>query len=438
MPAAEATPNDSRAVRKAEEVAESLRRVPSNVMRWLRMLYLSNGFAVGALYGFVPVLLLSKGFEPALIGLATSLGSVAYSFALPAWGHVGDILTGPRRALQLACIPAAVFALGLSAPLPVVAVIACLVIISAGGGPTAALTDAMAMPILANSPREYSRLRLLSSFGGAAMAIGCGLLYSRTGYVAAPFVYVVTMGLMIYSAQKVPLGRDSERRRKASGELEVRVHSTPARGRFGSVGEALSGRPRLLAVLASVLLIFIGFMAAATYISVRISDLGGGPVEVGLSNGFAWGAEVPGLILAGWLVSRVGLRPVLAVAAVGFAVCLASWIFLVDAGPILFTRFISGVFFGGIIITFVLTIAQLLPAGLQSTGQTLFQAAAFGLAAVVANLVGGVLYSAAGPLGVFGGGAICTLAGGALGLVAVPKVLRVPTTMVPEPLPLSV
>ena len=438
MSAAEATPNDSRAVRKAEEVAESLRRVPSNVMRWLRMLYLSNGFAVGALYGFVPVLLLSKGFDPALIGLTMGLGSVAYSFALPAWGHMGDILTGPRRALQLACIPAAVFALGLSAPLPIVAVIACLVIVTAGGGPTAALTDAMAMPILANASREYSRLRLLSSFGGAAMAIVCGLLYSRTGYVAAPFVYVATVALMIYSAQKVPLGRDSERRRKAGGELEVRVHSTPARGRFGSVGEALSGRPRLLAVLASVLLIFIGFMAAATYISVRISDLGGGPVEVGLSNGVAWGAEVPGLILAGWLVPRVGLRPVLAVAAVGFAVCLASWIFFVDAGPILFTRFISGVFFGGILITFVLTIAQLLPAGLQSTGQTLFQAAAFGLAAVVANLVGGVLYSVAGPLGVFGGGAICTLAGGALGLVALPKVLTVPTSGVPEPLPLSV
>jgi MFS_1 like family len=294
------------------------------------------------------------------------------------------------------------------------------------------------MPILANSPREYSRLRLLSSFGGAAMAIVCGLLYSRTGYVAAPFVYVVTMGLMIFSAHKVPLGRDSERRRNVRGELEGRAHSTPARGRFGSAGEALSGRPRLLAVLASVLLIFIGFMAAATYISVRISDLGGGPMEVGLSNGLAWGAEVPGLILAGWLVSRVGLRPVLAVAAVGFAVCLTSWIFFVDAGPILFTRFISGVFFGGILITFVLTIAQLLPAGLQATGQTLFQAAAFGVAAVVANLLGGVLYSVAGPLGVFGGGAICILAGGALGLVAVPKVLTVPTSGVPEPLPLSV
>src|ERR1035437_6546396 len=182
-------------------------------MRWLRMLYLSNGFAVGALYGFVPVLLLAKGFDPALIGLTTSLGSVAYSFALPAWGHVGDVLTGPRRALQLACIPAAIFAVGLSAPLPVVLLIVCQVVISAGGGPTSALTDAMAMPILANSPREYSRLRLLSSFGGAAMSVVCGLVYSRTGYLAAPAIYLLTVGLMILSAHKVSLGRDSKRHR---------------------------------------------------------------------------------------------------------------------------------------------------------------------------------------------------------------------------------
>jgi MFS family permease len=426
-----------RPVRHGDEAASGGRPLESISMRWLRMLYLSNGFAVGALYGFVPVLLLSKGFDPAMIGLTTSLGSLAYSFALPAWGHVGDILTGPRRALQLACIPAAVFALGLSAPLPVVAVIVCQIVISAGAGPTSALTDAMAMPVLANASREYSRLRLLSSFGAAIMAIVCGLVYSRTGYLAAPVIYLFTLGMMIFSAQMVPLGRDSERHRKARGALEGRAHSTPARGRFGSVGEALSGRPRLLAVLASVLLVFIGVMAAATYISVRIADLGGDAVEIGLSNGLAWGAEVPGLVLAGWLVPRVGLRPVLAVSAAGFAVCLASWIVLVDAGPILFTRLLSGVFFGGILVTFVLTMAQLLPWPLQATGQTLFQAVAFGIAAVLANLVGGILYSVAGPLGVFGGGAACALAGGALGFLALPEVLTAGTPPVPEPMPLG-
>lgn len=155
---------------------------------------------------------------------------------------------------------------------------------------------------------------------------------------------------------------------------------------------------------------------------------------MGLSNGIAWGAEVPGLIMAGWFVTRFGLRPVLALAAAGYAACVASFIVLVDPAPILFARLLSGVFFGLILVAFVLSIAQLLPGRLQATGQTLFQAAAFGVAAVVANLLGGILYSVAGPLGVFGGGAACALAGGALGFVVLPRVLTARTPPVPEPM----
>jgi hypothetical protein len=67
-------------------------------------------------------------------------------------------------------------------------------------------------------------------------------------------------GLMVLSAQKVPLGRDSERHQKARVLLpeSSRIRAR-ARGRFGSVGEALSDRPRLVAVLTSVLLVFDRF-----------------------------------------------------------------------------------------------------------------------------------------------------------------------------------
>jgi MFS family permease len=125
-------------------------------MRWLRILYLSSGLSFGALYGFMTVLLRSKGFEPALIGLATGLGALGYSIALPAWGHIGDIVSGSRRTLQMACMLAAPFAVALAAPLPVFGVILCVVVISAGAGPALALTDAMAVPALSDASRQYS------------------------------------------------------------------------------------------------------------------------------------------------------------------------------------------------------------------------------------------------------------------------------------------
>ena len=389
-------------------------------MRWLRALYVSNGLAIGALYGFVPVLLQSRGFPPALIGLTTGLGSLVYAIALPAWGHMGDIVSGPRRTLQLACLPAAIFALGLSAPIPVVGIMFCQLAVSASGGPTLALTDAMAVPALSDASRQYSRLRLLTSLGAAGAAVGGGFLYAQTGYLAAPVVYFVTMMATATCAMFVPLGRDSERRRIARRATEGHVEVAPERGRFGSVGEAFKIQPRLVGVLASVTLIFLGCMSAATYITIRISDLGGGPAEVGLANGLASVAEVPGLMLAGWLVRRIGMRTILSVSAVGFAACMFSWVVLVEPGPILATRFASGVFFGGIFFSFVLTMARLLPTRLQATGQTLFQAACFGIAAIVANLGGGILYAVGGALGVFGVGGVCTIVGALLGLAVLP------------------
>jgi len=407
-------------------------------MRWLRALYLSNGLAVGALFGFIPVLLQSKGFDPALVGVTTSLGSLAFAVALPVWGHLGDVVSGPRRALQIACLPAGVIALGLSLPMPVLAIIACQVMFSASGAPTMALADAMAVPVMADPSREYSRLRLLSSVGAGGGGIIFGLIYSVTGYMAAPVMYALIMAATIVCAQFISHGRDSERHRKARGEHDGRPPGAPIRGRFGSVGETFVVRPRLLAVFASVTLVFIGVMASSTFIGLRISDLGGGAVEVGFANGIGSAAEIPGLILAGWLVARFGARPVVAVCAIGFAACLASWIVITDAVPILITRAISGVFFSGFFLAFVLTISAMLPPRLQSTGQTLLQSTCFGLSAILANLLGGILYQVAGPLGVFGGAALCAVVGGLMALVALPAIAQAPDesgvpTMVPLP-----
>jgi MFS family permease len=405
------------------------------MMRWLRALYASNGVAYGSLYGFVPVLLQSRGFDPALVGLTTSLGSFAFTMALPAWGHIGDVVSGPRRTLQLACIPAALLALGLGAPIPMWAIIVCEVIVSAGGAPAMALTDAMAMPVLEDASREYARLRLLTSLTAASTSVICGFVYAQFGYLVAPLIYIGGMAITIVCAQGVPHGRDSERRRHARALIDGLTHEVPHRGRFGSVGEAFKINPRLAAVLVSVTFVFFGVMATGTYITLRISDLGGGPVEVGMVNGIGCAAEIPGLVIAGLLVARFGARSVLGVSAIGFAACMLSWIVLVDAGPILATRFVSGIFFSGIFVSYVLTIATMLPPRLQSTGQTLLQASCFGIGAILANLIGGVLYGAVGAEGVFGVGAVCAVIGGAIGFVVLPTE-PVTVVVVPAPAPI--
>jgi MFS family permease len=88
------------------------------------------------------------------------------------------------------------------------------------------------------------------------------------------------------------------------------------------------------------------------------------------------------------------------------------------------SRIVTGVAFSGVVVGVVMTIAVLLPADLQATGQALFQTTAFGVAAVIANVVGGLLYESFGHAVLFGLGAVLAVAAAAVGWLAFPHAYR--------------
>ncbi len=69
----------------------------------------------------------------------------------------------------------------------------------------------------------------------------------------------------------------------------------------------------------------------------------------------------------------------------------------------------------------VLTIATLLPDRLQGTGQSLYQTTAFGMAAIIANVGGGLVYGTQGYAAVFGLAAIAGVLAMIVGLLALPR-----------------
>ena len=62
---------------------------------------------------------------------------------------------------------------------------------------------------------------------------------------------------------------------------------------------------------------------------------------------------------------------------------------------------LTGFAFAGVVVASALTLGALLPTELQATGQALLQTVAFGVAAVIANLGGGIMYATAGPAPLF-------------------------------------
>ena len=131
------------------------------------------------------------------------------------------------------------------------------------------------------------------------------------------------------------------------------------------------------------------------------------------------------MLAAGGIVARVGLRGLFTIGTIMYVVSFASWAVAHSTALIMASRVLTGFAFAGVIVAVVLTIATLLPADLQATGQALFQTTAFGLASIVANFVGGFLYSTFGHSAVFGLGAVLAAVAAIGGWLVLPRRLGV-------------
>jgi len=390
-------------------------------MRAIRAVFLTNGVSLGVFFPFTAVILSTRGFSAVEIGVISAISSAAFTIAVPAWGHLADVVLGRRTALVISTLTAAGAVLLAGAPIPVLAVAACFVAFSlfeSGWGP---LCDALAVNAVTDRTRDYARVRLLSSVGFAASSGAVGLLYDRTGYGPA---FALCAGFAVALAAAARVTPDVPR-----ADLAAEASGT---SRGGSMAVALRVQPRLRGVLAALLLIHIGVIAGFTFLPLRIVALGGSPSDVALSASVSAFAEIPAMLLAAAIAARIGLRGLMAGSAFLYAACFVSWMMLDSPILIVATRFASGFAFAGLWVGAVLTMAVLLPPRLQATGQGLYQVTGFGVAAVVANLVGGQVYAGLGSTALFAGAAVLAVAAAILALAVFPRA-GVPRTIADDP-----
>ncbi len=374
----------------------------------LRAVYVVFGLWAAAVGPFVPVILAGRGFDSAAIGLVTAGAAFILVVALPAWGHLADILAGRARTFRLALGLAGAAALALILPLPIAVFVIALASFGLFLGLFTALVDALAVDALPAPERQYGALRALTSLSFAIGVIVDGFVYNWAGYGAAAFV-----ALAWSAALFLLVGRVVDRTRDADARRQARAAGGPtAPARLGSLGQAFAVQPRLLGILAAYTLGYAGLQAGVTFVSLRIVELGGRPSDVALTFGISAFAEIPGLVLAGWLARRIGLRALSAASLIGFGLCIAAWAFLDSPDAINATRLGTGLCFGTFTATRVLLVGRLLPVELQATGQGLLQVATVGVGAILGSALGGIGYGSLGPAGLFLGAAAAAIGGG--------------------------
>jgi PPP family 3-phenylpropionic acid transporter len=380
----------------------------------LRLLVLALGAALGVFYPFIPVILQSLGFGPAAIGLIASVGAIGFTLAVPAWGHLADVRLGRPQTLQVCALGAAAAVGALMGAWPAVVIALLFMAFWVFESSWQPLADALT--VNAVDRRGYARVRLLASLSFAVSTIAAGFVYDQTGYGVAFPLFVVCAIAMAFAAAGVPDVDRADLVRAGSS-----TDGTGHAGRLGSAGVALRVAPRLGAVLIAVMLLHVGIISGFTFLPLRLGDLGSPPSDVALSAGVSAIAEIPAMLVAAGVARHIGLRGMFVGSALVYAAALASWTFLESAILIIVTRAFTGVAFAWVVVGVVLTIARLLPPQLQATGQSLYQTVAFGIGAVVASIVGGVLYDAIGHAAVFGLGTVLAVIAAGFGWFVFPR-----------------
>lgn len=374
----------------------------------LRGLYLAIGTWTAAIGPFSAVILRSRGVDTITIGLLAALAALAATVLVPAWGHLADVLVGRAFAFRLGVGIGTAAAVALLLPLPPQLLAPILASFAVFPAMFLALGDALAVAELPAPDRQYGPLRALASLSFAVGAIVAGFVYDRAGYAAVPLVSLGWSAALFVLVGTVP-----DRTRDPGVRAIAASHGgEDAAGRFGSISRALSIQPRMRGVLAVFTLAYTGLLGSMTFVGIRIVELGGQPSDVALSFGVASFAEIPGLVLAGWIGRRVGIRWLVVVTLIAYGVCICSWGLLPTPVAINITRVATGLCFGALAAARVLVVARLLPVELQATGQALLHAATFGFGNAIGGLTGGVMYAIFGPTTSFIVAGAMTIAGG--------------------------
>jgi predicted MFS family arabinose efflux permease len=268
---------------------------------------------------------------------------------------------------------------------------------SAATGPN---IDALALVYLGDDQmHQYGRIRGWESLSYAAGCLVFGFVLESVGVRwAMPINAAAAIVVLAWSFTLVP---------------DRPTHSVH-HGRLGTVGAAFRAAPRFWVFLVALLLVWTGFNAAWSFISLKIVAAGGGPLLVGIGTALGGLVEVPVMRSSSMLVRRYGLRVLYVTGCCIYALGFLLWGLISNPTIVSVLTVFEGLGFGLLFTTGVLVIARMLPSSLYSTGQSMAATVSFGLGPIIGAGIGGFVFDRFGSVTLYTGASLLALAGAAV------------------------
>jgi MFS transporter, PPP family, 3-phenylpropionic acid transporter len=394
----------------------------------IRWLFGAHGLASGFLLPFPVLLLSSRGVDAATIGLVLGAAAFMAMLSFPVWGLLADGPLGRERSVVLSGLIAAfagacILVSGTDVRLLSVGIVVAWVGMSAWSP----IVDAMALSALGDRSGAYGRFRAWTSAAWAVSATLGGVVYTLAGPELLLVLYIGgSLGVAIFAFRP----RHVRRGRHAT------AHRPPL---LRELRSALSAAPVLVPILLALFLETLGNNAASAMIPLRILDVGGGAIFIGLAAAAPAIVETPLFPLTGPMIARLGLRRFY---VLGLLISTTTLLFVAvvsDPGLVAISRGVDGVSYVLRYAGIVLIIGAILPPSLRATGQSMAWLVGGGISAVIAGPLAGAMYERLGGGVLFATCSLLVLSGAAVAWWALrgpmfraPKRGSVPPTPAPS------
>ncbi|WLR53293.1 MFS transporter [Bacillus tianshenii] len=319
-------------------------------------------FAFGALFPLLSVFLRNEaGLSGTQIGFIISLSPVVMIFIQPVWGLICDATQRPRQVLTIAlCLT------GLAALLYLVVDTYALLIVAAivtafFQSAIVPVSDSISLSYVQRTGENYGSIRLYGALGFSAAVLVAGWLSDQTSILV---IFYLFAGILVFvSALSFRLPEESQQMRVDMKE--------------GS--KTLIRMPRFLLVVAATFCVFGPVLANNFYFGLFLEESGATLTGVGVAFLLAAGSEAPFMKFVHIIISRMGMLPVLFLAAVVSAFRWMIYIFEPPLALVYGTTIMQGISVGLFVPAALQYVRDIAPDEVRATAVSLYSAAGNGL-----------------------------------------------------------
>ncbi|AJY75694.1 MFS transporter [Paenibacillus beijingensis] len=345
----------------------------------LRALYLVSGLAGGMLAPYLTTLFIHQGFSGQQAGWSMAIGTFASVIVQPLWGMIVDRYRRTRLVLGLSLAVPAVLVFFYNTKVFAVAVLVYTVstIFSATQPPIA---DSYAVATARAAGTSYGTIRSLASLGYAlgGFAGGIYLSYFQITSLWVPYMILAFLGVL------------------AVCTLPEQTDRYVVSMSFSEGLKKLARNKSFLVFLGGCFLVNQTLTAFNSFFVFAFQSIGGSFRLSGVALLIASITNVPAMLLAAFVIRKIGREKMLMLAAVAYILRWGiQWLFPVPA-VMIGIQVLHGLSFGFFYIAAVEFVAATAGKEMQATGQSVFNMVFAGFAGIIGNLLNGYLIEAGG------------------------------------------